>query len=74
MVITEENESGKQSATDPGSNVAQRVRKESSLFQLVHIGIYSSADVHCYSFQCVQAFFIIFLCLCLGGVFDGANR
>lgn len=71
MVVAEETESGKQSATDPGSNVAQRVRKQSSLFQLAHIGIYSSADVHCYSFQCTQAFLLSFV---FGGVFNGQNR
>lgn len=72
MVMTEEIESGKKSATDPGRNVAQRVRKQSSLFQLAHIGIYSSADVYCYSFQCTQAF-LLYFCVYVGGVFNGQN-
>lgn len=74
MVVAEETESGNQSATDPGSNVAQRVRKQSSLFQLAHIGIYSSADVHRYSFQCTQAFFYYIFVFMFGGVFNGQNR
>lgn len=72
MVILVETESGKHSATDPGSNVAQRVRKESSLFQLAYIGIYSSADVHGCSFQCMQAF-LLYFCVYVGGVFNGQN-
>ena len=66
MVMTEEIESGKKSATDPGSNVAQRVRKQSSLFQLAHIGIYSSVDMNCYFFQCTQAFFYYIFVFMLG--------
>lgn len=72
MVVAEETESGKQSATDSGSNVAQRVRKQSSLFQLAYIGIYSSVDVHRYSFQCMQAF-LLYFCVYVGGVFNGQN-
>ena len=73
MVMTEEIESGKKSATDPGSNVAQRVRKQSSLFQLAHIGIYSSVYMHCYFFPVYARFFLLYFCVYVGGVFNGQN-